>query len=144
SCPTVLPYSALFRSVMKALLYYWGARDYAPALAELALARRNLPHDMGVLYFTAMIERRQGNWLDSTRRLEQAFALDPCNISIISELCGSNYLVLQRYNDDAKMLDGALAWKPLDFNMGYLRSFVDLAAQADLRPWTRLAVGEAT
>src|SRR5207244_8921686 len=85
SCPTVLPYSALFRSVMKALLYYWGARDYAPALAELALARRNLPHDMGVLYFTAMIERRQGNWLDSTRRLEQAFALDPCNISIISD-----------------------------------------------------------
>jgi TolB-like protein/class 3 adenylate cyclase len=129
--------------VMKALLYYWGSRDYAPALAELSIARRNLPNDRAVLYFTAMIERRQGNWLDSTRRLEQAFALDPCNISIISELCGSNYLVLRRYDDDAKMLDGALAWKPLDFNLGYLRAFVDFAARADLRRWKQVVVSEA-
>jgi len=129
--------------VMKALLYYWGSREYAPALAELALARSNLPNDYGVLYFTAMIERRQGNWLDSTRRLEQAFALDPCNISVISELCGSNYLVLRRYADDAKMLDGALAWKPLDFNLGYLRAFVDFAARADLRRWKQVVVSEA-
>src|SRR3984893_9310421 len=56
--------------VMKALLYYWGSREYAPALAELALARSNLPNDYGVLYFTAMIERRQGNCVDSTGRLE--------------------------------------------------------------------------
>jgi TolB-like protein/class 3 adenylate cyclase len=129
--------------VMKALLYYWGSREYAPALAELALARSNLPNDYGVLYFTAMIERRQGNWLDSTRRLEQAFALDPCNISVISELCGSNYLVLRRYDDDAKMLDGALAWKPLDFNLGHLRAFVDFAARADLRRWKQVVVSEA-
>jgi len=129
--------------VMKALLYYWGSRDYAPALAELALARRNLPNDRGVLYFTAMIERRQGNWLDSTRRLEQAFAVDPCNISIISELCGSNYLVLRRYDDDAKMLDGALAWKPLDFNLGLLRAYVDFAARADLRRWKQVVTSEA-
>jgi serine/threonine-protein kinase len=129
--------------VMKALLYYWGSRDYAPALAELALARRNLPNDYGALYFTAMIERRQGNWLDSTRRLEQAFALDPCNISVISELCGSNYLVLRRYADDAKMLDGALAWKPLDFNLGYLRAFVDFVSRADLRRWKQVVASEA-
>jgi TolB-like protein/class 3 adenylate cyclase len=129
--------------VMKALLHYWGSREYAPALAELALARSNLPNDYGVLYFTAMIERRQGNWLDSTRRLEQAFALDPCNISVISELCGSNYLVLRRYDDDAKMLDGALAWKPLDFNLAYLRAFIDFDARADLRRWKQVVVSEA-
>src|SRR5204863_7265038 len=94
----------------RAIIYYWGARDYAPALAELALAKRSLPNDIGVLFFTAAIERRQGNWDDSTRHIEQALALDPRNIQLVSELAGSNYFGLRRYADAAKTLDDALAW----------------------------------
>ena len=129
--------------LMKGVLYYWGARDYVPALAELALARRRLPNDIRVLFFTAMIERRQGNWQESTRHLEQAIALDPCDIAIISELSGANYFVLRRYDDAVKKLDSALAWKPLDFGLGYLRAFVDFAARADLRRWTQLVASKA-
>ena len=130
--------------LIKAILHYWGAREYVPALAELSQARSSLPNDMRVLFFTAMIERRQGNWQDSTRRLEQALAFDPCNITIIAELCGSNYLVLRRYGDVAKTLDSALAWKPLDFSLGFLRAYVDFASRADLRRWKQVIASEAS
>ncbi len=101
----------------RAILYYWGARNYASALAELAVARPSLPNDAGVLFFRGMIERRQGNWEDSTHLLEQALALDPRNIVPVSELAAS-YIMLRRYNDSARTVDNALAWKPLDFSLG--------------------------
>ena len=127
----------------RAIIYYWGARDYAPALAELALAERGLPNDTDVLFFTAAIERRQGDWDGSTRHIEQALALDPRNIQLISELAGSNYFGLRRYADAAKALDEALAWKPLDFGLGFLRAYIDMVWKADLRRWKEVVSGEA-
>jgi TolB-like protein/class 3 adenylate cyclase len=128
----------------RALLHYWGAREYEAALAELSIARRNLPNDIGVFVTTAMIERRQGNWQDSTRHLEQALTIDPANLTIISELCGFNYLVLRRYADSVRTLDHALAWNPLDFNLRYLRAYIDFVWKADLRRWSELVTSEAT
>jgi len=127
----------------QALLHYWGGREYGPALAELSIARRNLPNDTGILLTIAMIERRQNNWQDSTKLLEQACVLDPGNVTIISELCGFNYLVLRRYQDSVGMLDRALAWKPLDFNLGFLRAHVDFAWKADLKRWRDVVASEA-
>ena len=46
----------------RGILHYWGKRDYEPALAELALARRTLPNEADVPYFIALIKRRQGDW----------------------------------------------------------------------------------
>jgi TolB-like protein/cytochrome c-type biogenesis protein CcmH/NrfG/class 3 adenylate cyclase len=126
----------------RAILYYWGARDYAAALAELAQARRGLPNDTRVLFFTAMINRRQGNWSDATRLLEQNLSLDPCNITVSSELAGT-YAVLFRYADSARILDRALAWKPFDFNIGFLRADVDFLWKGDLRRWREIVVSEA-
>jgi TolB-like protein/cytochrome c-type biogenesis protein CcmH/NrfG len=125
----------------RAILYYWGARDYPAALAELASARHGLPNDIRVLFFTAMIERRQGNWIDATRHLERGLALDPCDIPVISELAGT-YGVLRRYRDAAQILDSALAWKPLDFGLGFLRADVDMLWKADLRRWESVTNGK--
>jgi TolB-like protein/class 3 adenylate cyclase len=127
----------------RALLHYWGAREYPEALSELSIARRNLPNDIGVFVTIAMIERRQGNWQESTKHLEQALTIDPGNITILSELCGFNYLVLRRYADSVRTLDHALAWNPLDFNLGYLRAHVDFVWKADLRRWRELVESEA-
>jgi TolB-like protein/class 3 adenylate cyclase/Flp pilus assembly protein TadD len=127
----------------RAIIYYWGARDYAPALAELALAKRSLPNDIDVLFFTAAIERRQGNWDESTRHIEQALALDPRNIQLVSELAGSNYFGLRRYADAARTLDDALAWKPFDFGLGFLRAYIDMVWKADLDRWKEVVSGEA-
>jgi TolB-like protein/cytochrome c-type biogenesis protein CcmH/NrfG len=127
----------------RAILYYWGARNYPAALAELASARHGLPNDIRVLFFTAMIERRQGNWTDATRHLERALALDPCSIPVISELAGT-YGVLRRYRDAAQILDSALAWKPLDFGVGFLRADVDMLWKADLRRWESVVNGKVS
>jgi serine/threonine-protein kinase len=127
----------------RAILHYWGAREYAAALAELGQARRGLPNDTRVLFFTALIERRQNNWRDATRRLEQTYSLDPCNIGVISELAGT-YGVLLRYGDANKILDHALAWKPLDFYLGFLRADTAYLEKADLRRWRELLASEAT
>jgi TolB-like protein/class 3 adenylate cyclase/Flp pilus assembly protein TadD len=126
----------------RALFYYWGNRDYAPALAELALARRTLPNDPETFALSGYIERRQGNWEDSTRQLEQAVALDPRNIVLVSELA-AQYIVLRRYDDATKTLDSALAWKPLDFSLGSLRANVDLDWKADLRRWKEVIASDA-
>jgi TolB-like protein/class 3 adenylate cyclase/cytochrome c-type biogenesis protein CcmH/NrfG len=127
----------------RAVLHYWGARDYASALAELSIAQRSLPNDTRVLFFIALIERRQNNWAAATRRMEQLLTLDPCNISIVSELAGT-YGVLLRYADAIKTLDHALAWKPLDFNIGFLRATMDFLWKADLRRWREVIESEAT
>ena len=127
--------------LIRAVLHYWGAREYGPALAELAQARRGLPNDTRVLFFSAMIDRRQGNWRDATHRLEQNLALDPCNLATISELAGT-YGVLLRYQDAIKTLDRALAWKPLDFGLAFLRADVDFLWKADLRRWRDVVESE--
>ena len=129
--------------LLKGIFYYWGSRDYASALTELAYARRILPNDARVLFFTAMINRRQNNWDEAVRRLEQNLALDPCNIAVVSELAGT-YGVLYRYADAARLLDKALLWKPLDFNVIFLRAYVDFLWKADLRRWREAVASEAT
>jgi len=126
----------------RALFYYWGAQDYAPALAELALARRSLPNDPRTFGLSGYIERRQGNWEDSTRQLEQAMTLDPRNIVMVSELA-AHYIALRRYGYAAIVLDNALAWKPLDFSLGLLRATTDMAWKADLRRWKDVIAGDA-
>jgi TolB-like protein/class 3 adenylate cyclase len=129
--------------LIRAVLHYWGARDYGSALAELAQARRGLPNDTRVLFFAAMIARRQGDWRDATHRLEKDLALDPCNLAVISELAGT-YGVLLRYADAAKTLDHALAWKPVDFGLSFLRADIDFLWKADLRRWRDAVESEAT
>src|SRR5207237_9605383 len=81
----------------RGLYYYYGSRDYASALAEYALAKRSLPNDYNIRFSIATVERRQDNWEESTRLIEEALQLDPRNIQFISELAGSNYYVLRRY-----------------------------------------------
>jgi len=112
-------------------------------LTELAAARRSLPNDIRVLFFTAMIERRQNNWSDATRHLERALALDPCSIPAISELAGT-YGVLHRYNDAVQVLDNALAWKPLDFGLGYLGAYMETLWKGDLRRWDAVVNGKSS
>lgn len=127
----------------RGVLHYWGAREYAAALAELSIAQRSLPNDTRVLFFISLIERRQNNWPAATHRMEQLLILDPCNISVVSELAGT-YGVLLRYADAIKILDKALAWKPLDFNLGLLRADMDFLWRADLHRWKEVVESEAT
>jgi TolB-like protein/class 3 adenylate cyclase/Flp pilus assembly protein TadD len=127
--------------VTRALYYYWGARDYEAALTELTLAKGSLPNNSQIFALIGFIERRKGNWDDATRQLEHALVLDPHEITNVSELA-STYLALRRYEDAAKTLDNALAWKPDDFSLGLERAWVDMEWKADLRRWKGVVSGE--
>ena len=127
----------------RAVFYYWGSRDYTPALAELALARRSLPNDAEVMLFAALIERRLGQWEESTQHLEEALAMDPRNPNILSGLATTNYFALRRYADAARILDNELVWKPQDFDVELERASVDQASNADLRRTERVLASDA-
>ncbi len=126
----------------RGLYYYHGSRDYAPALAEYALAKRSLPNDPNIPFSIAMVERRQDHWEESTRHIEEALQLDPHNIQFISELAGSNYFVLRRYDKAVKVIDNALAWKPDDFGLAFLAAYIEMAWKADLRRWKEVVSGD--
>jgi serine/threonine-protein kinase len=128
--------------VTRALYYYWGARDYGAALAELTLAKGSLPNNSQIFALSGFIERRKGNWDDAARHIEQAVVLDPHNITNVSELAAT-YISLRRYEDAVKTLDNALAWKPADFSLGLERASVDMEWKADLRRWKDVVSGEA-
>jgi TolB-like protein/Flp pilus assembly protein TadD len=87
-----------------AFYWYWGFRDYDRALAELALARRTMPHSFDIEELDAAIARRQGKWERTLEGLRRAAEFDPRNASPPFEL-GWTYAHLRRYAD----ADGALA-----------------------------------
>ena len=80
----------------QALYWYWGFRDYERGHAELALARRALPHDVLVEALDAAIARRQGRWQQALDGLRQAQTYDPRNAQPAFEI-GQTNAMLRRY-----------------------------------------------
>jgi TolB-like protein/cytochrome c-type biogenesis protein CcmH/NrfG len=126
----------------RGILHYWGARDYSRALEELAIARRALPNNADIVYFSGAIARRQGRWEESTRFLEAAVALDPRNATTLIELATTNYVALRRYDDAARVCDGVLVWKR-DFASEMSRARVDRLARGDWRRMETVLAGPA-
>jgi serine/threonine-protein kinase len=116
-----------------ALIFYHCYRDYEKALAELAIARRQLPNDSSVLRLTGFIARRQGQWEQCTSNLEQASELDPQNVFLFQQMT-QTYLNLRRYSDAARTLERALAVVPKDATTRVARALIELDSRADTQP----------
>lgn len=127
----------------RAILHYWGSRDYAAALRELELARRAVPNDAEMVLFTALIERRIGQWEQSTAHLREAAAMDPRNATIWFQLGDLNLMALKRYDEAAGALEEVLSWKPNDFEFERSRARVDVAARADLARLRQVVTSDA-
>ena len=112
---------------------YRGYRDYDGALAELTLARRELPNEPLVFELTGFITRRQGRWEESTTDLKRALELDPRNLFFLQQL-SFTYELQRRYRDLAAVLDQALKLVPSDPDTRVARASIDLAERADTRP----------
>ena len=117
----------------RAMHLYLGYLDYDRAREELSLAKRSLPNEPLVFVWTGYIDRRQGQWDQSTKNLERAFELDPENPTILQQLHNS-YLCLRHYADAKRVLDRAIAVTPKDVSLRVGRSAVELWWHADLRP----------
>ena len=126
----------------RAILYYWGYRDYDAALKELEAARRELPNDASISYWTGLIKRRQGHWEESVRDMKESVTADPRNAGIISE-AAQTLAAAGRGSEGIEMIDNALKWDPLDFGLLQLRALFDMFAKADLGPWKVLVTSDA-
>jgi TolB-like protein/Flp pilus assembly protein TadD len=112
---------------------YRGYLDFDGALAELEIARRNLPNDPTVFELNGYIERRRGKQQAALQDLERAVDLDPRNFFTLQQIAAS-YDLLRRYADEAIMLERALAIKPGDVDTKVARALVELDWKANSRP----------
>src|SRR5438874_3235559 len=114
--------------------YYHGFRDYEPARAELATARRTLPNSAEVYEYTAYVDRRQGRWQEATSNLERALELDPRNFFTLQQM-GLIYHWQRRYADEARIYDRALKIVPGDPQTRILRAAIAVDWQGDIKPY---------
>ncbi len=112
---------------------YWGYFDYDRALAELATARRTLPNNPEVYYFSALIDRRQGRWSDAVHNLERASELDPRNAFTINGLAAIYYFV-RAYQQCGEAKDRVIALQPNDARIKLERAMLEISWRADTRP----------
>ncbi len=109
---------------------YRGHFDYEGALAELEVASQTLPNSPSVFALKGYIQRRQGNWEESTRNLEQALDLDPRDFYTLQQIAIS-YGLLRRYTEEKSVLDRALSVAPDDVDTKVARASVEFHWKAD-------------
>ena len=111
--------------------YYYGDRDYERALTEFEIAKRGLPNEAQAYMAIGAIQRRQGQWAESTANLEKAAALDPKNATILINLA-FNYSALRNFEATEKTLDRAIEVAPQSFATLGLKAYLIVALRGDL------------
>ncbi len=90
---------------------YHGFRMYDSARAELELARRTLPNHVNIPYFTALMDRRQGRWIEAERNFARTAELDPRNVGVLFDI-GDFYRALRRYSESNVFFSRAVTVSP--------------------------------
>jgi TolB-like protein/Flp pilus assembly protein TadD len=110
--------------------YYYGDRDYQPALAEFEIAKRDLPNEAQAYSAIGAIQRRQGKWAESTANFEKSAALDPKNGSFLLNL-GFNYIATRNFEAADKTFDRAIEASPQSVALHALKGWVAIMGKAD-------------
>src|SRR5262249_16376074 len=116
---------------------YRGYLDYAGALAELEVARQTLPNDARVFQLMGLIQRRRGEWDESTPNLERAIDLDPRN-SFLLIPTSISYYYLRRYADHDAMVRRALLIDPNHVGLKVERAIAEIDWKANTTPLHQL------
>jgi TolB-like protein/tRNA A-37 threonylcarbamoyl transferase component Bud32/Flp pilus assembly protein TadD len=111
---------------------YYESSDYERARAELAIAQRALPNDAEVLWFSTIIDRRQGRWSDVVRNLNRAVELDPRNAARLFSLA-MNYSFLRDYEQAIETYNRGLVIDPNNISARIQRATIDVDRRADTR-----------
>jgi serine/threonine protein kinase/tetratricopeptide (TPR) repeat protein len=86
-------------------------RDAERARVHIAIAAQTLSNSADLLFLTALVDRSQGQWENSTSNLRSAISLDPLNPDLIETLAW-NYMCLRRYRDTERVMDRLIALEP--------------------------------
>ena len=92
---------------------YWVLRDYGDAKTTFERVSKMLPGNSEVLYALALVTRREGHWDQSVAYLEQALALDPRNMALLTDAAWT-YTMLRQFPAALKLYDRALDITPND------------------------------
>jgi TolB-like protein/Flp pilus assembly protein TadD len=92
---------------------YWVLRDYGDAITNFARVAKMLPGNSEVRYALALVTRREGRWDQSVTYWEQALALDPRNMTLLSQAAWT-YTILRQFPAALKLDDRALDITPND------------------------------
>jgi len=97
--------------------YYQGKRDYERALIEVDMVKKSLPSNTEAFLWTAGVRRRQGQWGETVRNLEQVTKLNPRNSKYFWEL-GRTLTAMRKYQEAVDYYDRAIAVSP-DYALAY-------------------------
>ncbi|HEV2714413.1 MAG TPA: tetratricopeptide repeat protein, partial [Terriglobales bacterium] len=92
---------------------YWVLRDNGLAKSTFALVSKMLPSSSEVPKALGYIARREGQWDQSIAYFEQALALDPRNVELLTE-APDTYTMLRKFPAALKLYDRRLDITPND------------------------------
>jgi TolB-like protein/Flp pilus assembly protein TadD len=96
--------------------YYYGDLDYDRALSEFKIAQNGLPNDAQVLLSLGAIQRRKGQWAESTAYFEKAASVNPKDVWVLQNL-GINYEAVRNYEAAEKTFDRGIELVPTSFGL---------------------------
>ena len=92
---------------------YWVLRDYGVAKTTFGRVGKMLPGSSEVPEALALVARREGHWDESIAYFEQALALDPRNVELLTH-AAETYTMLRQFPAALKLYDRALDITPND------------------------------
>src|SRR5450631_3172898 len=96
--------------------YYYGDLDYDRALSEFKIAQNGLPNDAEVLLSLGAIQRRKGQWAESTAYFEKAASVNPKDAWVLQNL-GINYEAVRNYEAAERTFDRGIELSPTSFGL---------------------------
>ena len=130
---------------------YWVLRDYGAAKTTFDRVSKMLPGNSEVPRALALIARREGHWDQSIAYFEQALALDPRNLRLLTD-AAETYSMLRQFPAARKLYDRALDIVPNDLDLiaqkatiyqaeGNLQEAAKLLAKVNTQTPSRAAFG---
>jgi TolB-like protein/Tfp pilus assembly protein PilF len=95
---------------------YWVLRDYGAAKTTFQLISRMLPSSSEVLFALGAVTRREGHWDESVAYWEQALALDPRNLQLLTS-AALTYAILRQFPSALKLYGRALDIVPTELSL---------------------------
>ena len=105
---------------------YWVLRDYGDAKTTFSRVSKMLPGNSEVPDALGFIARREGRWDQSIAYFEQALALDPRNVELLTD-AAETYSMVRQFPVALKLCDRALDIIPNDPDVMAAKAMIYLA-----------------